>query len=326
MSSSAPSSGPTSSAKPSVQTSKSSSGKSGRDGKSTTTKKKARRKKPSSSGSSKAPNAQAVLTAARAAQSELNSQKALEAARRKDPLWYRASEVTQAISADATPVPKLLNEQVDLVENALKANGLSRADVTPQAFGVLLEQARRHAIELVEDAQDYAYAAHRHDITRADLMLASEFRPDQATSHTLAELQKMTVFSHNINKIPLPTIPSNCYSGVVLPPRPHQLTTRTFDVVSGANISKKMSESLPSAPSGTSSKKKSNNPSYGATKGRQIPVNMKSKEDSSTADAAPKDETKSTPSSPEKTAPSSTTTPADTAEASSGAKRKAGEM
>ena len=231
-------------------------------------KKKVRRKKPPSN---KGPTSQAVMAAARTASGELNSVKAAEAARRKDPLWYRSSEVLQAISADASPVPGLLTEQIDLVETALQQNQLSRSDITPQAFGVLLEQARRYALELVADAQDCAYAAHRHDITRADLMMALELRPDQANTHTLGELQKMTMVSHNVNKMPLPPIPQHCYSGIVLPPKPHQLTARTFDIITGAQTAKKMNQALP-VPKKTSIV--TSNPSYGASRGRLIPISM----------------------------------------------------
>lgn len=216
------------------------------------------------------------MAGASRAQSELGSFKALEAARRKDPLWYRTSEVLQAISADSAPVPGLLNEQVELVENALKQNHLTRADVTPQAFGVLLEQARRYALELVADAQDCAYAAHRHDITRADLQMALELRPDGST-HTLGEFQKMTVVSHNMNKMPLPPIPQQCYSGIVLPPAPHQLTARTFDVLTGASVAQKMNQALPAVPAGknkSSINNSSSHPSYGASRGRQIPIQL----------------------------------------------------
>jgi len=252
-------------------------------------KKKARRKKPSTA-SSKGPNSAALLANARNSQAELDSVKALEAARRKDPLWYRSSEVLQAISADSTPVPGLLNEQVDLVENALKSNFLSRSDVTPQAFGVLLEQARRYALELIADAQDCAYAAHRQDLTRADLIMALELRPDQPNTHTLAELQKMSHFSHNVNKKPLPCIPRDCYSGILLPPKSHQLTARTFDILTGAQVAQKMNQSLPTAPTNNNSdisgdkelnKKNTENKtsknitsSYGALRGRQIPINL----------------------------------------------------
>jgi len=258
--------------------------KSGKDSSKAPPKKKSRRKKPSVS--SKGPNSAALLAAAKISQAELNSMKALEAARRKDPLWYRSSEVLQAISADSTPVPGLLNEQVDLVENSLRNNFLGRADVTPQAFGVLLEQARRYALELVADAQDCAYAAHRHDITRADLVMALELRPDQPNASTLTELQKMNHFAHNINKKPLPPIPQQCYSGIVLPPKANQLTARTFDVLTGAQVMKKMNQQLPAAPnskksgndsnSNSNTKPPNNAPSYGASRGPQIPININS--------------------------------------------------
>lgn len=258
--------------------------KSGKDTTKAPPKKKSRRKKPSVS--SKGPNSAALLAAAKISQAELNSMKALEAARRKDPLWYRSSEVLQAISADSTPVPGLLNEQVDLVENALRNNFLGRADVTPQAFGVLLEQARRYALELVADAQDCAYAAHRHDITRADLVMALELRPDQPNTSTLTELQKMNNFAHKINKKPLPPIPQQCYSGILLPPKANQLTARTFDILTGAQVMKKMNQPLPAAPNSKKSgnestnagnkKAASNTPSYGASRGTQIPITINS--------------------------------------------------
>lgn len=270
--------------------------------KTATTKKKVRRKKASgASSSSKGPSSAAIIAGAKTAQLEISSARALEAARRKDPLWYRTSEVLQAISADSAPVPGLLNEQVDLVEKALKQNHLSRADVTPQAFGVLLEQARRYALELVADAQDCAYAAHRHDIMRADLTMALELRPDNPNTHTLAELQKMTVFCHNVNKTPLPPIPQHCYSGVVLPPKPHQLTARTFDILTGAQVSLKMNQALPAPKEKDASS--SNAPSYGASRGRQIPINLSEKQSSK----------------------SSTKPTAAAAGGTSGIKRKAGE-
>mmetsp|Transcript_27976 Transcript_27976/g.41318 ORF Transcript_27976/g.41318 Transcript_27976/m.41318 type:complete len:315 (+) Transcript_27976:173-1117(+) len=275
--------------------------KPGKDTSKAPPKKKSRRKKPSVS--SKGPNSAALLAAAKISQAELNSMKALEAARRKDPLWYRSSEVLQAISADSTPVPGLLNEQVDLVENALRNNFLSRADVTPQAFGVLLEQARRYALELVADAQDCAYAAHRHDITRADLVIALELRPDQPNTSTLTELQKMNHFAHNINKKPLPPIPQQCYSGILLPPKANQLTARTFDVLTGAQVMKKMNQPLPTAPNSkrsgndsiNTSKKKATNstPSYGASRGPQIPININSSIQLPSGDKAKDEEKKS---------------------------------
>mmetsp|Transcript_488 Transcript_488/g.800 ORF Transcript_488/g.800 Transcript_488/m.800 type:complete len:318 (-) Transcript_488:105-1058(-) len=280
------------------------------------TKKKVRRKKPSSTP--KGPTSAQIMAGGNRAQSEISSLKALEAARRKDPLWYRTSEVLQAISADSAPVPGLLNEQVELVENALKQNQLTRADVTPQAFGVLLEQARRYALELVADAQDCAYAAHRHDITRADLTMALELRPDD-NRHTLGELQKMTLVSHNVNKTPLPPIPQECYSGIVLPPPPHQLTARTFDVLTGASVAQKMNQALPAVPASGKSKSSSNNPSYGASRGRQIPIQLNAASGSGGAAAG------ATGAGPMVTEVTSTTAPPTTS-SGTGIKRKAGEL
>lgn len=263
-------------------------------------KKKVRRKKPPST---KGPTSQAIVTAAKNATGELNSFKAEEFAKRKDPLWYRTNEVLQAISGDSSPVPGLLAEQVDLVEAALQRNHLTRADVTPQAFGVLLEQARRYALEIVADAQDCAHAAHRHEIQKADLSMALELRTDQPNSHMLVELQKMTLVAHNLNRIPIPPIPQHCYSGVVLPPKPHQLTSRTFDILTGAQTAQKMKQPLPSprttkknsksvpttATAATSSSSSSSTiptttstitkstPSYGATRGRLIPISLQTK-------------------------------------------------
>jgi histone H3/H4 len=254
-----------------------------------TVKKKVRRKKPPSA---KGPTSQAIVTAGRNATGELNDFKAAEFAKRKDPLWYRTSEVLQAISGDSSPVPGLLAEQVDLVEAALQRNHLTRSDVTPQAFGVLLEQARRYALEIVADAQDCAYAAHRHEITRADLMMALELRTDHANTHTLVELQKMTLVAHNLNRIPIPPIPQHCYSGVLLPPKPHQLTSRTFDIITGAQTAQKMNQPLPSPRNKKNTTKSSSNnnknsassktttkntPSYGASRGRLIPISLQTK-------------------------------------------------
>jgi hypothetical protein len=263
-------------------------------------KKKVRRKKPPST---KGPSNMAIEAAARMASGELHILKAAEASKKKDPLWYRSSEVLQALSGDNmtlsnSSVPVLLAEQVDLVEHALSCNHITRADVTPQAFAVLLEQARRFALELVADAQDCAYAAHRHDITRADLILALELRPDTLShrTHTLADLQSMKMIAHNLNRIPLPPIPQHCYSGIVLPPKPHQLTSRTYDIVTGAHTAQKMSQSLPVSgattlvanpqSSSTGGWNRASTPGYGATRGRMIPIVLQSKPPTPTVNAA----------------------------------------
>ena len=254
-----------------------------------TKKKKVRRKKLATTSKSTSSSSQAVHANARQAQAELTAQRTLEAAMRKDPLWYRTNEVLSAISADAVASPGLLSEQVELVESALQKNHLGRADVTPQAFAVLLEQSRRYALELIADAQDYAFAANRSEIAKADLLLATELRPRPPGHHMLAELQQRMVMAHNVNKLPLPPIPANCYGGIVLPPKQHQLTARTYDIVTGARVKQKMTQSMPVPTEKTSGKssggsgsgstsrssRKSSTGAYGATKGRQIAIHMK---------------------------------------------------
>jgi histone H3/H4 len=242
----------------------------------TKAKKPARRKKPTAKSSSGSTN-QATWNAARASQMELASQRNQAAARRSDPLWYRIEDVLPA-SQDETPMASsasVLPEQLQIVETALANNQMTRTDVTPQAFACLLEQARRYALELLADAQDYAYVASRNEIARPDLLLANEMRPDHPVAVT-TQLPKLNLLASQINRVPLPPIPTQCYSGVLLPPKQHQLTARTFDVVSGAQVAQKMVQAAPSLPKKASSK--SSKPSYGAARGRQIPIALKEKE------------------------------------------------
>jgi histone H3/H4 len=91
-----------------------------------------------------------------------------------------------------TPCPER-EESRNEVEAALAANHLNRTDVTPQAFACLLEQARRYALELLADAQDYAYSANRNDVTRADLMLAREMRADQPMATAMQQPRLMSL-------------------------------------------------------------------------------------------------------------------------------------
>jgi hypothetical protein len=91
---------------------------------------------------------QATYSAARTAQMDLAGQRTAAAARLSDPLWYRIEDIlplTLDETAMAMPATKVLPEQVQIVESALLNNNMSRSDVTPQAFCMLLEQARRHA-------------------------------------------------------------------------------------------------------------------------------------------------------------------------------------
>lgn len=100
-----------------------------------------------------------------------------------------------------------------------------------------------------------------------------------------------------MNRVPLPSIPRDCYGGVILPPVEEQLTARTFDVVNGARVVQRMLRGgdYPmilgevgglakkgsigggggggSGGSGSSNKKRVGG--YGSTIGRQIAVNLK---------------------------------------------------
>jgi histone H3/H4 len=235
-------------------------------------KKPVRKRKPPTK-SSVASN-QTILNDARAASHDLAYQRAQAAARRSDPLWYRIEDVLPVVQEASTMAPKagILPEQVQVVEAALAHHGMTRADVTPQALACLLEQARRFAQELIADAQDYAYTVNRADVSRADLLLASEMRADHPIA-TSTQLPKLNLVSQQLNRVPLPPIPSHCYSGILLPPKQHQLTARTYDVVSGAQVYRRMTHKAPEAPK----KKQSTTtqPGYGASRGRQIPVKLK---------------------------------------------------
>lgn len=257
------------------------------------TKKKStsRRKKATSKAAVAATNQQIWSDGAKA-QQDLAQQRADAAARRADPLWYRIEDVLPAVTKDASKIMvggdsrsssgRLLPEQVQLVESALHLNGLDRADVTPQAMACLLEQARRYAQELVQDAQDYSYAASRAEIKRDDLILASEMRADHPTS-VQAQLPKLNLIAQQVNGVPLPPIPSQCYTGVLLPPKKDQLTARTFDICLSAQTAQKMVQKAPAAPNKnkkrqSSASSRQQQPGYGAARGRQIPISLKNKQ------------------------------------------------
>ena len=318
-----------------------------------TKKKVVRRKKPTSKASNSASNA-AIQSAARAAHGDAAHSKALSAARRTDPLWYRIEDVLppQSTTASsqhhhchmATASRTILPEQIQIVEAALAHNNMTRSDVTPQAMACLLEQARRYAQELVEDAQDYA--AHANGMfappttgpssTAAttsggvpepqarDFILAAEMRPDHPQAVT-AQLPKLNLLAQQVNAAPLPAIPPQCYGGVLLPSKKDQgssilLTARTFDVVSGAHVAQKMIAAVPLAPAAFASvgtpgspdatkspSKKSatasasgkeaaaSKPGYGASRGPQIPIKLKTAEAAGTPPKPPASATMTTP-------------------------------
>jgi len=279
----------------------------------TKAKKPVRKKKTTPKSSSLTSGSTQLYAASRAAQLDLASQRNAAAARRSDPLWYQLEDYVLPAVADETVMAegsaaKILPEQVQIVEAALDKNGLSRSDVTPQAFACLLEQARRYAIDILTDSQDYAFVANRTEIAKADLALANEFRPDHPTSIT-TQLPKLNLLAQTINRVPLPPIPTQCYSGVLLPSKRYQLTARTFDVVTSAQTAQRMVQAVPTLPpkaktssnssnhsskkgTANSSSKKSTkkSPSYGAARGRQISINFKGDGNKDKKDATVKKE------------------------------------
>ena len=197
-----------------------------------------------------------------------------------------------------------LMDDISIIENALKSNGLSHSDITPKAYSCLLEQARRYALELIANSQDYAIHAQRSSISQllpCDLLLAVELSEDGKSSDdnnlgggingvasTLPSPSEISDLANIVNAVPLPTIPNNCYNGVALPPVKEQLTARTYDVVNGARVSQRMMKGgdLPFdtidhgdySSGGGLIKKKNKGGSYGAGLGRQIAVHIKDKD------------------------------------------------
>lgn len=202
---------------------------------------------------------------------------------------------------DQAPKGGILFDETALLQNALRYNNLTEDSLTPQAYKALLEQARRYALELLVDAQDYAQHASRSTVaslTPSDVKLAAELRGDASgVPSTLPNFEEMAEYALEINRKPLPPIPSDCYNGVALPPREEQLTSRTYDIVNGARIIQKMMRGgdmpLDSMEDGLSKRssnldpilakkgdgaksKEQENRSYGAEKGRQIAIHLKS--------------------------------------------------
>ena len=167
------------------------------------------------------------------------------------------------------------------------------------------------ALEIINDAQDYAGHCSRSEIKPSDLHLAVEFRDegldeDGGSSH-LPPPNRIAKLAAEVNRALLPPIPENCYNGIVLPDPEYQLTARTFDVVTSAQVAHRMGRggtvppqsifgafakfgstkdfaASPKASSkskgGSSSKRKrssgSTSTSYGATKSKaQVSINLK---------------------------------------------------
>jgi histone H3/H4 len=237
-------------------------------------------------GAALAFNAESIGVDATFARLDMAKQRSIAAQRKSDPMWYRIEDVVFSHTIDDTSMynNNILPEQISVVERAMSnVGGLNRSDVTPQAMVCLLEQARRIAYELCVDAQDYAYAAGRADVTQADLLLAQELRSDVSTSSSVTtQLPKLNLTAQQVNRAPLPPIPSQCFTGVVLPPKAHQLTARTFDVVSASMVAQKMTQPVPKSPATVLAQNKqrqlaagSSSVGYGASRGRQIPIALK---------------------------------------------------
>jgi hypothetical protein len=233
----------------------------------------------------------------------------------------------------------------------------------------LFEQARRYAVELLEDAEQYAVGNEDEYpvITKNDLLLAVELRDGYRVGNTHStvgmsmshQLPKLNIVAQQVNRIPLPPIPSYCYSGVVLPLDPNYalengntnnttgfdnattdnnksqlLTARTYDIVSATQVAQKMIQPFPQSPAAlyqqqqqqiaaaaaaaavtttslnansnhggpggsnpnastrqrpTNKKAKTTDaPGYGASRGRQIPIQLKSTSTTTGADTPSK--------------------------------------
>lgn len=211
-------------------------------------------------------------------------------------------QITANENNSQTNNKSFLMDDVTIIDNALKANGLTRHDVTPKAYACFLEQSRRYSLELLANAQDYAIHAQRTTIPSllpADLLLAVEMTEEDGggingVSTTLPSPEKLSDLSTTVNRITLPPIPTNCYNGVALPPAHEQLTARTYDVVNGARARQRMARGgdLPltgddfgdilvkdgASSSAASKQNKVSIGGYGAEKGRQIAVRIKGKD------------------------------------------------
>lgn len=166
----------------------------------------------------------------------------------------------QQLQNSTTKKNSFLLNDVSIIDTSLRANGLSRHDITPTAYACLLEQARRYTYELLANAQDYAIHAKRnsiHSLLPADILLAAEMLADSnnddcgvgsgsgagdihGVASTLPTPEQIMEFASTVNRVPLPPIPSHCYNGVALPPAEEQLTARTYDVVNGARVVQRM--------------------------------------------------------------------------------------
>jgi len=244
-----------------------------------------------------------IMAASKKAERELKQARMEAQARKNDAAWTSSELVAASLNyrnKKKVDVQKIISES-KIVENALKANGLVMSDVTPQAYGSLLEYVRRYSLEIYNDALDLAKHRAKNEagleIQGRDLKAAVDMRDDSNIISCLPPRNQFMILADQVNKVPLPPIPLNCYNGIVLPPsKENLLTNRTFDVLSASfvrSVMKKKKKIVPtinqnsttnsSATTGdtstaTAPATQSSHSSYGAKKGPQIPINLKPKE------------------------------------------------
>lgn len=139
-----------------------------------------------------------------------------------------------------------------IVKQVLTESGVNLDRVEQSAINGLLEHARLYAWHLVADAQDYAI--HRTcnaaaQITGPDLMLAYQSQDDRMRGQDKVTNNLTAFFEEEVNVVPLPRIPDDCYNGIVLPPSGQTLLARTYDIIPsvslGSSSTSKMGERVP---------------------------------------------------------------------------------
>uniref|UniRef100_A0A7S3PZE6 Uncharacterized protein n=1 Tax=Chaetoceros debilis TaxID=122233 RepID=A0A7S3PZE6_9STRA len=241
------------------------------DGGKSKKKKKTSKKKKSTAKKSSAANTTAINNLARAEYKKLIAKRQ---AKLHDEAWLPVGALPLN---DNIKSPDFLEQDVEIVHRSLVNNGISMEDITADGFAILLQEARKYALELMTDATDYAVHSHgSENITPADLELAKEMREDvDFMGDNMDALAKVT---HETNRRILPPIPDHCYNGVVLPDDEFTLMGRTFDVI--PKSSGKETISVPGSGdlnlSDKGGKDAKNMPSYGARRGhKQVQIHLK---------------------------------------------------
>lgn len=196
--------------------------------------------------------------------------------------------------------PPFLEQDIEIVNQALENNGLTMEDVTAEGFACLLEEARKYALSLITDAADYAMHSHSSDtITPSDLMLAKEMQDD---GMDVVDMEALARIAQETNRRMLPPIPDHCYNGIVLPSTEYTLLGRAYDVVcrpddeeegeDGAGGKKRNNHETVRHEMGMGMSKKDEKsipiPSYGARRGmKQVQISLQSSNSKSASGAAP---------------------------------------